>query len=264
MVARMRMRLLVFLSSLTVMLAASTMPAWAITYGTPDGLTHPEVGALIADKAYSDGTWAYCSGTLISPTTFVTAAHCGDPGQMTARVSFASHYQDGDTVYVGRYVPNPLYNGAQSDPADIAVVVFDKPIRGINPAALPSLGLLDQLQADGSLKSATFTSVGYGSLAPVNGPGGKEYLYTDTRNQVSGSFNSLNNAWLRLSQNPSTGNGGTCYGDSGGPNFLGGSASDLLVANTITGDTACRSTNVDYRLDTPSARAFLAQFVTLP
>ena len=37
-----------------------------------------------------------------------------------------------------------------------------------------------------------------------------------------------------------------------------------FAATTITGDTPCRSTNVDYRLDTASARGFLAQFVTLP
>jgi hypothetical protein len=81
---------------------------------------------------------------------------------------------------------------------------------------------------------------------------------------ASGSLNSLTPAWLRLSQNASTGNGGTCYGDSGGPNFLGGRTSNLLVATTITGDTPCRSTNVDYRLDTDSARSFLGQFLTLP
>ena len=51
-------------------------PAGAITYGTPDGDRHPEVGALLAPQAYSDGTWAACSGTLISPTVFLTAAHC--------------------------------------------------------------------------------------------------------------------------------------------------------------------------------------------
>jgi len=81
---------------------------------------------------------------------------------------------------------------------------------------------------------------------------------------ATGSVNSLIAAWLRLSQNASTGNGGTCYGDSGGPNFLGGASSSLLVATTITGDTACRSTNVDYRVDTDGARSFLGQFVTLP
>jgi hypothetical protein len=84
------------------------------------------------------------------------------------------------------------------------------------------------------------------------------------RQQVTGSFDSLNNAWLRLSQNPSTGDGGTCYGDSGGPNFLGDVTSDLLVATTITGDSVCRATNVDYRLDTTDARSFLGQFVDLP
>ncbi|MCW2643447.1 MAG: putative Peptidase and chymotrypsin precursor [Dactylosporangium sp.] len=260
----MRTRVALIATVLAASVAVAASPAWAITYGSPDGNTHPQVGALIADQAYPDGSWAYCSGTLISPTVFVTAAHCGDPGQTTARVSFSSHYQAGDKIYAGRYVPDPSYGAAQSDPHDIAVVVFDKAIPNITPAQLPSAGLLDRLKADGSLRTATFTSAGYGSLAPSNGPGGKTYTYTDTRNQVSGSFNSLTDAWLRLSQNPATGDGGTCYGDSGGPNFLGGSGSNLLVATTITGDTACRATNVDYRLDSASARQFLGQFVTLP
>jgi Trypsin len=246
------------------LVALSAAPASAITNGVPDGDAHPEVGALIADTVFSDGTWAYCSGTLVAPTVVVTAAHCGDPGQTTARVSFSSHYHDGDPLYVGRYIPDPRYRHAQSDPFDIAVVVFSAPVPGITPARLPTAGLLDRLKADGTLATATFTAVGYGSLLPVNGPGGKTYTYTDTRNVASGSLNSLTPSWLRLSQNASTGNGGTCYGDSGGPDFLGGGDSDLLVANTITGDTACRSTNVDYRLDTDSARSFLGQFLALP
>jgi hypothetical protein len=260
----MRIRALVIALGLAIPLATAAGPASAITNGSPDGATHPQVAALIADQAYSDGTWAYCTGTLISPTVLVTAAHCGDPGQTTARISFSSDYQPGDRTYSGSYVPNPEYSGSQSDPHDLAVVVFTKPIPNIAPARLPAAGLLDTLRAAGTLQTASFTSVGYGSLAPVNGPGGKTFVYTDTRNQASGSLNSLTNAWLRLSQNPSTGNGGTCYGDSGGPNFLGGSDSDLLVATTITGDTACRSTNVDYRLDTTDARDFLGHYVTLP
>ncbi len=246
------------------LVAVVASPAAAITNGAPDGNGHPEVGALIANTVFSDGTWAYCSGTLISPTVFVTAAHCGDPGQTTARVAFSSHYQDGDPLYVGRYIPDPRYRKVESDPFDVAVVVFDTPITTITPAQLPTANLLDQLKTDGTLKTATFTSVGYGSLAPVNGPGGETYTYTDTRNVATGSLNSLTKTWLRLSQNASTGNGGTCYGDSGGPNFLAGTSSHLLVATTISGDTACRSTNVDYRLDTDGARSFLGQFVTLP
>lgn len=259
----MRKRYLLVAAALIASVGASS-PALAITHGTSDGNAHPEVGALIADQAYSDGTWALCSGTLISPTVFVTAAHCGDPGQTTARVSFSTHYHDGDTVYIGQYIPDPAYNQAQSDPHDLAVVVFSSPVTGITPARLPTAGLLDQMKAAHTLDNATFTAVGYGSTDPQNGPGGYTYHYDDVRRQVAGSLNSLTNAWLRLSQNASTDNGGTCYGDSGGPNFLGDSSSNLLVATTITGDTQCHSTNVDYRLDTPGARTFLGRFVSLP
>jgi len=37
-----------------------------------------------------------------------------------------------------------------------------------------------------------------------------------------------------------------------------------VAGTTITGDFMCRATNVDYRMDTASARAFLGQYVTLP
>ncbi len=77
-----------------------------------------------------------------------------------------------------------------------------------------------------------------------------------------GELNAVNKTWLRISMNSSTGDGGTCYGDSGGPNFLG--STTIVAAVTITGDAVCRATNVDYRLDTASARAFLGQFVILP
>ncbi|HYI18545.1 MAG TPA: hypothetical protein VD836_07530 [Solirubrobacteraceae bacterium] len=64
------------------------------------------------------------------------------------------------------------------------------------------------------------TSVGYGAYEVTNGPGGHQFLYDDVRMVARGTLNSINPAWLRISMNPATGNGGTCYGDSGGPNFL--------------------------------------------
>jgi Trypsin len=139
--------------------------------------------------------------------------------------------------------------------------VLDDAVGGIAPASLPSAGSLSGL--DGN---ATLTSVGYGAQSVTNGPGGKTYSYADVRFMATGTLNSLTPAWLRISQNPATGDGGTCYGDSGGPNFLGSGATEtnIVAATTITGDTPCRSTNVDYRLDTVSARAFLGQYLTLP
>jgi hypothetical protein len=77
-------------------------------------------------------------------------------------------------------------------------------------------------------------------------------------------FNALNKTWVRLAMNESRGLGGACYGDSGGPNFVAIDGQLVLAATTITGDTPCYATNVAYRLDTPSARAFLGQYVTLP
>ncbi|HZC28487.1 MAG TPA: hypothetical protein VE269_02015, partial [Gaiellaceae bacterium] len=78
------------------------------------------------------------------------------------------------------------------------------------------------------------------------------------------SFLSLQKSWLTLNMNPSTGSGGTCYGDSGGPHFLGGPSSNLEVSITVSGDAVCRATDTTYRLDTPSAREFLGNYVALP
>ena len=64
--------------------------------------------------------------------------------------------------------------------------------------------------------------------------------------------------------NPSTGNGGTCYGDSGGPHFLGGVSSTLVASITITGDAVCRATDKAYRLDTPDAQEFLSRLGLVP
>ena len=241
---------------LTVAVAVAPSPAAAITNGTADGQRHPNVGGLVSPTQYSDGTWLYCSGTLISPTVFLTAAHCAEDGERVG-VTFDTAYEAGDKVYPGTFEADPLYNQTQSDPHDIAVVVFDKPIRAITPALLPAADSLSSLPA-----GQTFTSVGYGAYEVTNQPGGHQYLYNDVRMTATGTINATNASWLRISMNPATGDGGTCYGDSGGPNFLG--TTQIIAAITITGDAICRATNVTYRLDTESARTFLAQYVTLP
>ena len=232
----------------------------AITYGVPDGNRHPEVGALLAPTAYSDGTWAECTGTLIAPRVFLTAAHC-DEGISRREITFASSFdRETSTTYWGTWHADPAYNQAQSDPHDIAVVVLDRRVN-IATAQLPAAGSLSSLPQNQGI-----TAVGYGAQSVTNGAGGITYHYADTRFVATGTLNAVNPAWLRVSQNPATGDGGACYGDSGGPNFLGAGSAErnIVAATTITGDAICRATNVVYRLDTPSARAFLGQFVTLP
>ena len=111
-----------------------------------------------------------------------------------------------------------------------------------------------------------FTAVGYGNQERVVGGGPPVFGPYGSRRVAVGSFFALNKNWLRLSMNPALGDGGTCYGDSGGPNFLGAyeTETNMIVGVTSTGDTPCRATNVIYRVDTPSAREFLGKYVTLP
>lgn len=245
----------------------------AITYGYVDSKnTYSNTGAFIV-KSPTGEIYPICTGTLITPNVFLTASHCTQfftsdlaPQGYTAYVSF-----DGSIPFVNltssktrllavqTVVTNPNYNQSQSDSGDIGVLILQSNVKGITPATLPSCGLLDQLASQNGLKSAVFTAVGYGLQNRVVGGG---VPYFQDRNPIPrmyafSSFNSLNGGYLRLSQNPATGNGGACFGDSGGPNFLSVNGQQILVAITITGDAVCRSTNVVYRLDTASAQAFL-------
>ena len=142
---------------------------------------------------------------------------------------------------------------------DIAVVVFDKAVRGIQPAKLPTLNYLSTLTAQ-QLKSTTFVAAGYGTVRDTK-QGAHQALYWDpTRRFATQTANSLTAAWLTLSMNQATGDGGTCYGDSGGPHFIG----DMVVSITVTGDVWCKASDKTCRVDTQVARDFLDDFVSLP
>src|SRR3954447_3962747 len=251
-------------------------PAGAIINGVVDNGAHPNVGTVIWRAG--DGTlFRSCSGTLVSPTVFLTAAHCvipfpGYEDEMVVGVSF-----DEVTPPVPSYVPGIAYGDPRfrwskgvgggatccgSDMYDTGVVVLAKPITGITPAKLPTLNLLDQLNARNGLKGMKFVTVGYGATEPDQpgyahccGPRGTRKYGVETFRSVVGSI-------LHLSQNAATGDSGGCYGDSGGPHFLG--ASDVIVSITSLGDMPCVSSDRSYRVDTAPARSFLASFVMLP
>src|SRR5215213_194865 len=161
----------------------------AVTYGAPDGSAHPNVGGLVYPRVFSDGTWLYCSGTLISPTVFLTAAHC-DIGSSRVTVTFDSAYQDGDKTFVGTWHADPQYGHDENDPHDLAVVVFDKPIKGIVPALLPAAGSLSNLPGNQQI-----TAVGYGAYEVTNQPGGHQYIYNDVRMFADGTLNSITPSW---------------------------------------------------------------------
>jgi secreted trypsin-like serine protease len=242
--------------------------ALAITNGQRDGNGHPNVGAMMAfdDPSTPNTLQVLCTGTLVAPQVFLTASHCTDYllnelGITDVWVTFNTNSAAGPYIH-GRMVQNADYRGKPAQNGnDIAVILLDSAPQGITPAPLPPVGLFDAMKANKTLtQSSAFTAVGYGDGDRVHtsGSGTPTFNFDGYRRVATSFFNSLSRSWLRLTQNASVGAGGTCFGDSGGPDFLG--SSGMLAGITITGDSACSATNVDLRLDTKSAQDFLARY----
>ncbi len=145
----------------------------------------------------------------------------------------------------------------------LVALILAEPVTGIEPANLPALGFLDQLQAQGKLNQgktkAKFTLVGYGGTLDWPPP---EITYEDMRQYSVSEYRALLKAWLRMSQNQATGDGGTCGGDSGGPAFwTEPDGTEILVGVTSWGDGSCVSAGFDYRVDIPDTLDFIAQVI---
>lgn len=241
-----------------------------IVNGTPTGSAFPAVGALLYDfnaNGIVEADDELCSGSLVAPTVFLTAAHCVawlPPGSQLY-VSFEPTLAPAPASFIVAtgFEYDARYGWDQANPNDLAVVHLPTgSTAGITPLKLPPADYLDGLAGKGGLKGVSFIGVGYGASATRTGP--PSFPYDGVRRQAQSLFMALTPNWLALRFiSGATGWGGDCYGDSGGPKFL---ASDptTVVANVVTGDAICRATSWDYRLDTPSARSFLGQFVTLP
>ena len=285
-------RALTLAAAMAAIALAGTLPAQAInSYNATPAPERTEVGALVAtwdgddNPATPDRVDWVCSGTMVDADTFLTAAHCTTdwPANVRFYVSLLQDVQSaldaaalahpGDPAAVAAAVgvqgvahTHPAFPGPSSDTHDISVI--ELPADQVSarwtftPALLPTANQLGALGPRG-LNNTAFVVAGYGTQEALNGPGGQTHPGGGVRMKAPLTFDALNDAWLRLAQTEPQGNGGACYGDSGGPNFaiIGGVL--VLAGTTITGDVPCYATNVAYRMDTPGARTFLAQFVTL-
>ena len=244
----------------------------AIVNGTYTGSSFPSVGGLLFDydeNGVIDGNDLFCTGSLISPTVFLTAAHCvtssDTPPGSQWYVSFAPDlYAKGIKVIKAEaYYYDPEYGHDQANLHDLAVIILPaNSTKGLTPYSLPTRGELDLLSAKGALNDAIFYNVGYGTSATRTGI--PDFSYDGRRYVSESEFMGLQKYWLGLLMNQSaTGLGGDCYGDSGGPKLLKSNPT-VVYATVTTGDYNCRATTWDYRTDTDDARAFLGRFVTLP
>ena len=279
------MKKILFVSLIVLaLLLVSAGVALAITNGVPDGDNHPYVGLLVFDDAPGNPRWR-CSGALIAPTVVLTAGHCTD-GVVAARfwayedVTY-DHFPfplypfggPGSGAIEGTAYTNPNYQvgnpygGGNGLPAfsyrDVGIVVLDEPIVMDEYAVLPEPGFVD------TLKSKTPVDVvGYGvqeqiMTTPGQSPrarwtGLRWRMYAPTE-LVSGKF--VHSAeYLRLAMNPGGGSGGTCFGDSGGPDLLAGTTTVLGVNSYVT-NANCSGVGYSARVDVSEILAWIDTFM---
>jgi secreted trypsin-like serine protease len=228
--------------------------AAAISDGDLDGNGHPYVGLMVAQDAAGNPLWR-CSGTLLSATIFLTAGHCTEAPAAHAEIWFAADVQSGvpangyplDGDAGGKTYTHPSYNPAAFYLYDLGVVVLDTPMKMKKYGALPKQDILDVLATQRGLQDVSFTAVGYG-LQEIN-PVFIEQLkirMVAYPNLIQINTGFTGEGSLLLSNNHST--GGTCFGDSGGPNFI--DRSNVVGGVTSFGINGnCAGTGGVYRVD---------------
>jgi hypothetical protein len=282
-------RLRLFLGLLLVILgltATSMAPAAAITGGEPDGNRHPNVGLIMF---YTEDGRFRCSATLVSPTVLLTAAHCTDgtlgktlvdfrsvvayepPSGYPVAANTATGYTQAEIEAAGFLSGTAYTHPDYSDFTDlnnwydVGVIVLDRPVTTIQPAALAPLDYLEAY-AQPKLNQTIFTSVGYGTEVrkPASGPQKPTpESYPLIRRMAQQPGQKLTDQILQLNGNinDTRGTGGTCFGDSGGPTFLNG----YVVAVTSYGYTQnCRYLGGYQRADIEGVQDWLATFGVFP
>jgi hypothetical protein len=164
-----RVALIPFAAAVLLLTATSTRVD-AIRFGALDGNAHPYVGLAVFDDAAGNPMWR-CTGTLLSPTIFLTAGHCTD-GAAGATIWFESEVLRGDPAFnypfggptsvEGTPHTHPQFNPSAFFLFDLGVVVLHTPVVLAQYGQLPPLGLFDPLFTQRRQQNQEFTPVGYG------------------------------------------------------------------------------------------------------
>ena len=287
----MRKQLVCVLTVLAVA-AATAASALAVLGGQPDGNAHPYVG-------YEDNGVFACSGTLLSATVMLTAAHCFSDstsafgtdtvtGAPIVRATFDPNLANTPSAnrvwHYGTYYFDPQFaigagHGLPGfDTHDVAVIIFGSPgchvpagATGTSTCgtiadpttygALPTQGLVDTLE-----NGTPIDLVGYGDQNFIRGGGpcggnckpreGDAFTRFFGQTTLISSNDTISSQFIKLHSNPS----GTCFGDSGGPNLLGGT-NIVLGINSFVANGICAGNTYSYRADTADALGWVTATV---
>ncbi len=260
---------------------AIVVPGYGSTQSTYDTDNKYPSGGIFAVDLGDPQKFLGCSGTLISPTVFLTAGHC------TIWMTLPEYSQFAEQIYVSfdwqidqsesnphpnhwikaeKLYVHPLYGHDVGNLYDLAVITLPEgSTQGIAPATLAREGFLDDLKMQGSLRDEEFLTVGYGIQADwEKGPPQFFWERWGWRNFATAPLASLTpvNLYLNINENAHPGSGGGCFGDSGGAVYLPQAGQNILVGlNSLRSDHNCRAMTSYYRTDTPWAQEFLNPFL---
>ena len=256
------------LVAVTALVTMMVAPASAVTNGELDGEGHPYVGIMVAKNSAGTPMWR-CTGTLLSATVFLTAGHCTESPAASVEIWFHADMQTNAAALgypnTGQVSGIP-HTHPQYDPTafylfDLGIVTLNTPFPMATYGTLPTLDQLDSLKPG---PRSSFTSVGYGLQRAFPDAASWKDVALKIRMVAHPQLLQINNAFtgdgsLLLSNNANT--AGTCFGDSGGPNFLG--TSTVIAGVTSFGiNPTCAGTGGVYRIDRADDLAFINSFLT--
>src|SRR5215216_7527654 len=129
----MRIKFIVILFLLVALVVPTSV--LAVTNGQPDGNRHPYVGVAIQFIPDMPGFVNVCSGSALSNTIFLTAAHCFDPS-LPVYVSYKSGppFSLAHDFTEGTFYPDPDWCPECApglvgfDSHDVAIIVLSEPV----------------------------------------------------------------------------------------------------------------------------------------
>ena len=244
-------------------LLVAAAPLKAITNGQPDGNGHPFVGLAIQFIPSMPGFVTVCTGSALSATRFLTAAHCFDPAQpVFVTYKTAPPYSLAADFTQGTFHRHPDWclgcaPGLKNfDTRDVAVIALAAPRNPGVFVTLPTVGLVDGLPM-----GTAIDLVGYGVQSFQRGGGPPQGLTSLQRFFAPSELIQSNHAWsaefIKLSANPAQGGGGICFGDSGGPDLVAGTRIVIAVNSYVT-NSNCTGVTYSNRIDIQDILDFIA------